>query len=99
MSMNTMITEPTSVMMQDYWTIIARRKWLVISCILAGVMVAGALCVVLPKSYRSSTSILIEDQKIPDDYVKGIGGGDHPRAAYDDSATSDEPNAAEPDYR
>ena len=44
------------------------------SSILAGVMVAGVLCLVLPKSYRSSTLILIEDQKIPDDYVKGIGG-------------------------
>jgi len=32
------------------------------------------LCLVLPKSYRSSTLILIENQKIPDDYVKGIGG-------------------------
>jgi uncharacterized protein involved in exopolysaccharide biosynthesis len=53
---------------------IVRRKWLVISSILAGVAVAGVLCQVLPKSYRSSTLILIESQKIPDDYVKGIGG-------------------------
>ena len=44
------------------------------SSILAGVMVAGVLCLVLPKSYRSSTLIVIENQKIPDDYVKGIGG-------------------------
>ena len=44
------------------------------SSILAGVVVAGVLCLVLPKSYRSSTLILIENQKIPDDYVKGIGG-------------------------
>ena len=67
--------EPTSVMMQVYWAMIVQRKWLVMSSILAGVMVAGALCLVLPKSYRSSTLILVEDQKIPDDYVKGIGGG------------------------
>ncbi|MEO7860128.1 MAG: GNVR domain-containing protein, partial [Nitrospirales bacterium] len=66
--------EPTSVMMQVYWAMIVRRKWLVMSSILAGVMVAGALCLVLPKGYRSSTLILIENQKIPDDYVKGIGG-------------------------
>ncbi|MDN5941509.1 MAG: AAA family ATPase [Nitrospira sp.] len=44
------------------------------SSILAGVVVAGVLCLVLPKSYRSSTLIIIENQKIPDDYVKGIGG-------------------------
>ena len=67
--------EPASVVMQAYWAMIVRRKWLVMSSILAGVMVAGALCLVLPKSYRSSTLILIEDQKIPDEYVKGIGGG------------------------
>ena len=67
--------EPASVvMMQVYWAMIVRRKWLVMSSILAGVMVAGVLCLVLPKSYRSSTLILIENQKIPDDYVKGIGG-------------------------
>jgi polysaccharide biosynthesis transport protein len=67
--------EPASMVIQAYWAMIVRRKWLVMSSILAGVMVAGALCLVLPKSYRSSTLILIEDQKIPDDYVKGIGGG------------------------
>ena len=61
-------------MMREYWTIIVRRKWSVIGSILAGVVIAGVLCVVLPKSYRSSTLILIENQKIPDDYVKGIGG-------------------------
>ena len=66
--------DPASVMMQVYWAMFVRRKWLVMSSILAGVMVAGALCLVLPKGYRSSTLILIENQKIPDDYVKGIGG-------------------------
>ena len=66
--------EPASVVIRAYWAMIVRRKWLVISSILAGVVVAGVLCLVLPKSYRSSTLILIENQKIPDDYVKGIGG-------------------------
>jgi len=94
MNTNSLVTEPTSVIVQDYWTLIVRRKWLVIGSILAGVTIAAVLCVVLPKSYRSSTSILIEDQKIPDDYVKGIGG-----ATHDDPAASDEPNAFEPDYR
>ena len=66
--------EPVSVMIQEYWAIIVRRKWLVIGSVLAGIMIAAVLCLVLPKSYRSSTLILIENQKIPDDYVKGIGG-------------------------
>ena len=65
---------PASVVIQEYWAMIVRRKWLVMSSVLAGIVVAGVLCLVLPKSYRSSTLILIENQKIPDDYVKGIGG-------------------------
>ena len=57
------------------------------------------LCVVLPKSYRSSTLILIENQKIPDDYVKGIGGGEHRGTTDDDPTAGDEPNVAESDHR
>lgn len=67
-------SEPMSVMIQEYWVAIVRKKWTVLSAILVGVAIAGVLCVVLPKSYRSSTLILIENQKIPDEYVKGIGG-------------------------
>ena len=74
-SNETATNEPVSVVIQAFWAMIVRRKWLVMSSILAGVMVAGLLCLVLPKSYRSTTLILVEDQKIPEDYVKGIGGG------------------------
>lgn len=66
--------EPLSVLIQEYWANIVRRKWVVIGSAVAGVAIAAILCVVLPKSYRSSTLILIENQKIPEDYVKGIGG-------------------------
>ncbi len=66
--------EPLSVLMRGYWGIITRRKWVVLGSIVAAVAVAAVLCIVLPKSYRSSTLIQFENQKIPDDYVKGIGG-------------------------
>jgi succinoglycan biosynthesis transport protein ExoP len=66
--------EPLSVQMREHWGNILRRKWLVLGSVLAGIAIAAMLCVVLPKSYRSSTLILIENQKIPEDYVKGIGG-------------------------
>jgi len=66
--------EPVSVTIQDYWALIRRRKWIVIGTWVVCVLVAGILCVVLPKSYRSSTLILIENAKIPDDYVKGLVG-------------------------
>ena len=67
-------SEPLSVLIRQHWDNIVRWKWVVISCAMAGLAIAIVLCVVLPKSYRSSTLILIENQKIPEDYVKGIGG-------------------------
>lgn len=67
--------EPISAKLQEYWGILVRRKWVVVASILAGISIGVVLCAVLPKSYRSNTEILIEDQKIPDQYVKGIGGG------------------------
>lgn len=45
---------------------------LVIFC--ASVVGGGILCVVLPESYRSSTLILVESQKIPENYVQAIIG-------------------------
>lgn len=68
-------SEPMSVTMWEYWGMLVRRKWVVVASIVAGVAIGAVLCVVLPKSYRSSTVILIENQKIPDEYVKGIGAG------------------------
>ncbi|MBK9948848.1 MAG: AAA family ATPase [Nitrospira sp.] len=67
-------SEPLPVLIQGYWRTIVRRKWIMLGSLAAGVVIAAMLCLVLPKSYRSSTLILIEDQKIPTDYVKGIGG-------------------------
>jgi succinoglycan biosynthesis transport protein ExoP len=59
---------------QDYWNLVLRRKWLILS--IWALCVAGAivLCVTLPKSYRSNTLILVESQKIPENYVKAIVG-------------------------
>jgi uncharacterized protein involved in exopolysaccharide biosynthesis len=51
--------EPLSEQMREYWGIIVRRKWFVFASIVAGVVIAVVLSVVLPKSYRSSTLILI----------------------------------------
>src|SRR5690242_12383097 len=67
--------EPISVTAAEYWSVIVRRKWLIVSCTAVCVLIAGVLCLVLPKSYRSNTLILIENPKIPEDIVKGIVGG------------------------
>src|SRR5437867_822548 len=66
--------EPISIVIREYWSLILRRRLVVVGTILASLLVAGVLCLVLPKSYRSSTLILIENAKIPEEYVKGIVG-------------------------
>lgn len=58
----------------DYWHLILRRKWLALAIFFACVGGGGILCVVWPESYRSSTLILVESQKIPEEYVKTLIG-------------------------
>jgi len=56
--------------LSDFWEIFLRRCWwfvippLVISSATLGVLLT------LPKTYRSETTILVEPQKVPSDYVK-----------------------------
>jgi succinoglycan biosynthesis transport protein ExoP len=64
------MNQSTPLTLTDYWQIAVRKKWLILGWLLLAISVAATLCYVLPKSYRSSTLILVEDQKIPEDYVK-----------------------------
>ena len=64
-----------SLTLQDYWGIAVRRKWLILTAIVLCLGVAAVLCKVLPKVYRSSTLILVENQKIPERYVQGVVSG------------------------
>ena len=73
MELRTTAQPPLTV--HDYWNIAVRQKRLILGTILLSLIVAGVVCLVMPKSYRSSTLILVEGQKIPEDYVKGIVGG------------------------
>lgn len=61
--------------LEDYWGIVLRRKWLILVSVLVATGVAIVLCVVLPKSYRSTTTVLVESQKIPESYVQSVVGG------------------------
>src|SRR5918996_5461798 len=64
------MNQQASLTLTDYWQIVVRKKWLIVGCLLFSAIVAATLCYVLPKSYRSSTLILVENQKVPEDYVK-----------------------------
>ena len=60
---------------QDYIGMVRRRKWLIVSSVTVSLAIAVALCFLLPKSFRSTTTVLVESQKIPESYVKsGVEG-------------------------
>src|SRR5574337_228283 len=71
-------TEPmeltSSLSLTDYWHTVLRRKWLALAIFSVCLVGASTLCSVLPESYRSQTLILVEGQKIPDNYVQAVIG-------------------------
>lgn len=56
--------------LQDFIELIFRRKWWLILIFITGTSIAVTISYVLPPVYRSSTLILVERQKVPEDYVK-----------------------------
>lgn len=62
----------TSYTIADYYSILRRRKFLVLVIVLLSLGLGATLCIVLPKSYRSSTLIMVENQRVPEGYVKGV---------------------------
>lgn len=73
--MGVMMNSSPELGIQDYLGMVRRRKWLILSCVIASMAIATVLCFVLPKSYRSITTVLVESQKIPESYVKsGVEG-------------------------
>lgn len=70
-----MMNTSTELDFHGYIGIARRRKWLIVSAVTASMAIAVVLCFVLPKSFRSTTTVLVESQKIPESYVKsGVEG-------------------------
>lgn len=61
--------------LKDAIDLVIRRKWWIIIFVLLGLSVGGALAWMKKDVYRSSTVILIEQQKIPENYVPSVVGG------------------------
>lgn len=57
---------------QDYAAIAKRRLWLVVLCTLGALGIALALSYWIPPEYLSQTLVLIEQQKVPTDYVTPV---------------------------
>jgi len=62
--------EPTGMpeLLEMAW----RHKWIIAISVLLALLIATVYCIVAPKQYRSETLILVEDQKIPEQYVQGV---------------------------
>lgn len=58
-----------------YLDVFSRRKWLVGGVLLFALAVAWITCLAMPKLYKSTTVIAVEQQKIPEHYVKGVVTG------------------------
>ena len=52
-----------------------RRKWLILSFVVLGIVMGGIVAWLKEDMYRSETVILIEQQKIPEKYVSSVVGG------------------------
>ena len=54
----------------DYFHIFYRRKWFMLIPTFLGLVVGLTLIYLLPKAYLSSTMIIVEEQRVPQEYVK-----------------------------
>ncbi|MGC9158358.1 MAG: GumC family protein [Terracidiphilus sp.] len=57
---------------EDYADILKRRIWLILACALLLLIVATGVSYFIPPQYVSQTLVLIEQQKVPEDYVKPV---------------------------
>lgn len=62
--------EPAEMSLDDYVGILKRRKWSLILPMVIVCLLAAAVALILPPVYKSTATILIEEQEIPSEYVK-----------------------------
>jgi polysaccharide chain length determinant protein (PEP-CTERM system associated) len=58
--------------MEDYTAILKRRWWMIAIPAVVLPIIAIAVTFVIPPQYVSQTLVLVEQQKVPDDYVKPV---------------------------
>ncbi len=58
--------------MEDYAGILKRRFWLIVISAVTLLAVGVAVSFIIPPQYVSQTLVLIEQQKVPEDYVKPV---------------------------
>jgi polysaccharide chain length determinant protein (PEP-CTERM system associated) len=61
--------DPSTMTLSDYIEIVKRRRWSLILPTLIVFAISAAIAVSLPPVYKSTSTILIEEQEIPADFV------------------------------
>jgi len=56
--------------LRDYGKLFLHRKWLIVFTVLSILFGASVYCVVTPELYKSSITILVIPQTVPEDYVR-----------------------------
>src|SRR4051794_12668521 len=57
---------------QDYAEILKRRIWLILGTAVALLGVGVGLTFVIPPRFKSQTLVIVQQQRVPEDYVKPV---------------------------
>src|ERR1700732_2981998 len=60
---------PVQPQWDAYWSVLKRRRWWFLVPVIAGWAIVWTISWLLPPVYRSEALILVEEQKVPKDYV------------------------------
>ena len=67
-----MPTEPNSLKPEQIIAIVIKRRWLVLIPLCLALIVGIYLSVTIPKVYQSKTVILVQQQKVPTDFIQSV---------------------------
>lgn len=67
---------------KEFLDLAVRRKWLIVLFVLLGIVVGGGLAWIKIDVYRSSTVIVVEQQKIHERYVPSVGRENVPESVF-----------------
>ena len=67
-----MPTEHKSLSPEQIIAIVLKRRWLVIIPLFVALLIGIYLAVAIPKVYQSKTVILVQQQKVPTDFIQSV---------------------------
>ena len=85
--------------LEQYWGIVSRRRWWIVLPVFVVWAAVWGISWFLPASYRSETLILIEQQKVPEQYVVLKRGQRSAGPLAEHDPADHEPHPAAADYR